>query len=176
MSYTTARAQIVSILTGLTPVVVVGGLGVAPKFSHDPKGTETRPGAPGRRFWLATGEGGSWSPSPQWTRRSVTLQLVVEYPPTPAQTDELDLLIVEDYDLIAKTMLDGGNWSRATSRIVSIAGGPQGRLLPFRVERGPQGTRLRVSMVVEYDGAAYVDPITYDADVVYDSTTPYAGA
>ena len=33
-----------------------------------------------------------------------------------------------------------------------------------------------VRAVVEYDGAAYVDPITYDDDVIYNSTTPYAGA
>ena len=86
MSYATARAQIVSVLTALAPTI--GGLSVNKSFVHDPKGSESRPGAPGRRFWLAVGEGGSWSPSPQWTRRSVTLQLVVEYPPTPAQTGE----------------------------------------------------------------------------------------
>lgn len=151
MSYQTARAKIVDIITGLTPVLQ--GLGVGDRFSHDDKGTETRLGGPGRRFWLQVVEGGSFSPSPQWDRRTVTAQLVVEYPPTPAQTDELDLLVVSDYDVIARTLLDGGNWARATSRILEIAGVGQGRVMPYRIERQPQGVRLRISFSLTYDGA-----------------------
>lgn len=150
MSYATARARVVAVIEALRPTVQ--GFGLDQGFRHDDKGSAPKLGGPGRRFWMQVLDGGTWAPSPGFSRRTVGLSIIVEYPPLVAQTDDADVILVEDYDVIAKALLNGANWSRATSRIVAINGPGQGRLMPYRITRDPKGARLIISAVVQYDG------------------------
>lgn len=150
MTYATAKKRVVDIIEATTPIEAANALGV--KFVHDVKGSDEKTGAPGRRFWLRTLDGGSVAPSSSFSRRRrCTLALTVEYPALIAQTSDGDAAMIGDYDAISAQLLDGTTWARATSSIVAISADGQELALPYVVERATTGWRLRLTFTMEYE-------------------------
>lgn len=150
MTYAAAKKRIVEIVEAASPVAAGNALGS--KFVHDVKGSDEKTGAPGRRFWLRTLDGGSVAPSSSFsTRRRCTLALTVEYPALIAQSSDGDDAMIGDYDAISAVLLDGTKWSRATSSIVAISADGQELALPYVVERATTGWRMRLTFTMEYE-------------------------
>ena len=148
MTWSQARAQVVSIIEGVAPVVRVRGL--APSFREDPTGSDLAAVGSSRRFWIRTTSGAPEDVTqPLASRWRVMCDLVVEYPDDVASTAALDLSVVDDATRIVYALLNGANWARPTSTIERIAT-LDNTLAPFVVEQLTGARRLRISLSVRY--------------------------
>lgn len=148
MTWSQARAQVVSIIEGVAPVVRVRGL--APSFKEDPTGSDLAAVGSSRRFWIRTTSGAPEDVTqPLASRWRVMCDLVVEYPDDVASTAALDLSVVDDATRIVYALLNGANWARPTSTIERIAT-LDNTLAPFVVEQLTGARRLRISLSVRY--------------------------
>ena len=148
MTWSQARAQVVSIIEGVAPVVRVRGL--ADKFREDPTGSDLAAVGSSRRFWIRTTSGAPEDVTqPLASRWRVMCDLVVEYPDDVASTAALDLSVVDDATRIIYALLNGSNWARPTSTIERIAT-LDNTLAPFAVEQLTGARRLRISLSVRY--------------------------
>lgn len=148
MTWLQARAQVVSIIEGVAPVVRVRGL--APSFKEDPTGSDLAAVGSSRRFWIRTTSGAPEDVTqPLASRWRVLCDLVVEYPDDVASTAALDLSVVDDATRIIYALLDGANWARPTSTIERIAT-LDNTLAPFVVEQLTGARRLRITLSVRY--------------------------
>jgi hypothetical protein len=148
MTWLQARAQVVSIIEGVAPVVRVRGL--APSFREDPTGSDLAAVGSSRRFWIRTTSGAPEDVTqPLASRWRVLCDLVVEYPDDVASTAALDLSVVDDATRIIYALLDGANWARPTSTIERIAT-LDNTLAPFVVEQLTGARRLRITLSVRY--------------------------
>lgn len=128
MSFATARAQIVSLVTDVVPTDDrLYGQGC--RFVHDPEGRSGRV-APSRTFWLEAntdGDGGVTGPyTPDLAgqpRLSFALTLTVFYK-GHAQRAVMDEVLAADQIAVSKALLTPGNWNRPTSGILSITNAP----------------------------------------------------
>ena len=148
MTWALARAQVVSIIEGVAPVVRVRGL--APSFREDPTGSDAAAVGSSRRFWIRSTSGAPEDVTqPLASRWRVLCDLVVEYPDDVASTAALDLSVVDDATRIIAALLDGANWARPTSTIERIAT-LDNTLAPFVVEQLTGARRLRIALSVRY--------------------------
>ena len=148
MTWSLARAQVVSIIKGVVPVVKTRGLASA--FKEDPTGSDLAAVGSSRRFWIRTTSGAPEDVTqPLASRWRVMCDLVVEYPDDVAYTSEIDLAVVDDATRIIYALLNGANWDRPTSTIERIAT-LDNTLAPFTVEQITGARRLRISLSVRY--------------------------
>lgn len=149
MTFNAAHARIVEMIEAVEPTH--RGLGLGDAFAHDPKGNEDRPGAPGRRFWMVVDAGGGKNPSASFSRRHVvTCAVTVEYPAVAGQFSEATIAIADDAAQIGEA-LASGKWQRASSSIIAISASGQDLTVPWTLERGRSGWRLRLTFTMEYE-------------------------
>jgi hypothetical protein len=131
VSYALARAQIVTIVEGVTSTRAELGLG---PFKHFPDlGLEETP--PPRGF-VVLHSGGSADGAMTYGRQYLfrDVDLVVFYAEA-TRVALLDEIIADDMDAIREALLDESLWGRPTSTLEEVtAGGPFH--LPYDVQRG----------------------------------------
>lgn len=146
MTWSTARTQLASIVEAASPSSRTKGLG---SFRHAPDaGPDKLPDS--RGFWLALEAGAARGPLTPGlaTRRRERVVLTVSYRHQSARK-QLDDVIGEDMDVIAKALLDEHGWGRPTSTIITLSLG-EVELMPFVVEPVDGGVLVRVRFPLEH--------------------------
>lgn len=151
MSWSLASAEVVSIVGDVTPTLK--SRASPSKFRHRPEIPDGHIGqARCFRLRLVGGHGvGPLMPSAQTLRTRAEVALEVFYP-VDFEPEEQDAIIAQDYADIRSDLLTDTNWNRPTSTIEIVAAGSGVSIMPFRIERTPQGAKLILPFSLEYRG------------------------
>ena len=149
MSYATARAQIVTIVAGTTPVRTTKGLGA--KFVHEATASKERLPS-GRGFWIDADDVVVKDTLTRFSRSHyvVTMRVIVRYP-VLGDSQVLDEVLVEDANAIGLRLANPTTWARTTSTIDGVDGGAGPALIPAKREAiDGGGTLLIFEFSLEY--------------------------
>lgn len=141
MSWSTAHAQIVSIVSSTVPASQSLGLGA--QFKHQ---ESNRPSAP-RNFRLRVTGGESYIPGAAPCKRAYAdVELTVSYDEV-TRAEELNIVQVQDYEVLAQALGDQTQWNRPTSGIHSIDN--TGSDSNFSYEIDKDGLKISFSVLYE---------------------------
>ena len=145
MSYRTAKATFTGIVEGTTPEETKLGLG--PRFRHDKRHETTG----NRSFFIERTGGAVWGPITTTQRHHIDeVILTVVYPGQDVTDwDELDMVIAEDFKLLANALLSVPNLDRDNSTIEMITAG-EVSILQHAVDSTDDARLLRIAIPFRY--------------------------